>query len=760
MRALTRLPIVVAGALFAACGDSSAPEASSAAVPTFVGSAACQDCHDAEYARWHDSHHDLAMQVPTAETVLGDFDDAVFEYFGEETRFFRDGDAFVARTGGEDGAQQDFRVAYAFGVEPLQQYLMEFPNGRLQTLPFTWDSRSEADGGQRWYHVYGDDYIAPDDPLYWTGREQNWNYMCAECHSTNLDVGYDLASDTFETTWSEIDVSCEACHGPGSRHIAQAAAGEFGSGYGLEVNLDDHGRAVWRMNPDTGIAERSELAMRPPQQPESCGRCHARRGVIAPEYEYGKPLAHTHRPSLLNDGLYFADGQILDEVYVYGSFLQSRMYAAGVTCTDCHEPHSLQLKADAEPSEVCGQCHLATRFGATEHHRHELGEVACVDCHMTSRVYMGVDARRDHSFRVPRPDLTVTTEAPNACNVCHDDRDADWALAAYRDWWGESRENTPHFASALYAGRQGHANADLRQVIGDASVPGIARATALTLMRPPYADGDITVIRESLEDADPLVRIASLQAIQGWPPDWLAQLVPPLLSDPVRGVRLEAAMALAGARHLLQGQARLALDAASREYAAAQKAVQSRPEAHANLGTFAAAGGQLDRALGHYEQALAMEPAFTMARLNMADVLRRAGDEDAAEALIRDGLRRDANDAALRHSLGLLMVRKGRSAEGVAELRSAAGLEPRNSRYAYVLGVALNSTGEANAAIEFLRDAREHFPGDFEIAWALATILRDQGRVEDALDVVTALAERFPDNPDVAALASQLEANQ
>jgi tetratricopeptide (TPR) repeat protein len=700
------------------------------------------------------------MQLPTPETVLGDFDDAVFEYFGEETRFFRDGDAFFVRTRGEDGAEQDFRVAYAFGVQPLQQYLVEFPNGRLQTLPFTWDSRSGADGGQRWYHVYGDDYIAPGDPLYWTGREQNWNYMCAECHSTDLDVGYDLASDTFATTWEEIDVSCEACHGPGARHIAQAAAGEFGSGYGLEVDLDDHGRAAWQMNPETGIAERSELAMRPPQQPESCGRCHARRGVITLEYEYGKPLAHTHLPSLLDESLYFADGQIQDEVYVYGSFLQSSMYAAGVTCSDCHEPHSLQLKAESEPSEVCGQCHLATRFAATDHHKHEVGQAACVDCHMTSRVYMGVDARRDHSFRVPRPDLTVAAGSPNACNTCHEDQDADWALAAYRDWWGSSREDTPHFAIALHAGRQGHANAGLRQVIGDSSFPGIVRATALTLLRPPHADSDIVAIRASLADADPLVRIAGLRATQGWPPDWLAQLVPPLLTDPVRGVRIEAAMASAGLRELLQGQARLALDAAALEYAAAQRAIESRPEAHANLGMFAAAGGRLDKALGHYEQALAMEPAFTVARLNMADVLRQAGDEAGAEAMIRDGLRRDADDAALRHSLGLLLVRTGRSGEGLAELRTAADLDPRNGRYAYVLGVALNSTGETNAAVEFLRDARERFPGDFEIAWALATILRDQGQVEDALDVVTTLAERFPDNPDVAALASQLEANQ
>jgi tetratricopeptide (TPR) repeat protein len=760
MRAFYRFSLIVAAGLFAACGESPVPQSAPVVVPAFVGSAACRDCHDAEYGRWQGSHHDLAMQVATEETVLGDFDDAVFEYFGETTRFYRDGDDYVVKTRGADGAEDVFRVAYAFGVEPLQQYLMEFPNGRLQTLPFTWDSRREADGGQRWYHVYGDDYIGADDPLYWTGRLQNWNYMCAECHSTDLDVGYDLASDAFNTTWSEIDVSCEACHGPGAVHIAQAATGDFGTGGGFDVDLDDHGRAVWQMNPETGMAERSELAMRPPQQPESCGRCHARRGVITSQYEYGKPLADTHRTSLLDDPLYFADGQILDEVYVYGSFLQSKMYAAGVTCSDCHDPHSLLLKAGDEPSQVCGQCHLATRFESGDHHRHTVGQVACVDCHMTSRVYMGVDARRDHSFRVPRPDLTVTTGSPNACNTCHEDQDADWALAAYRDWWGSARENTPHFATALHAGRQGHANADLRGVITDSSMPGIARATALTLLRSPLAEADLAAIRASLADADPLVRIAALQAVQGWPQDWLAQLVPPLLTDPVRGVRIDAATVLAGMRELLSGQARLALDAAAREYVAAQLAVASRPEAHANLGNFAIAGGQLDKALEHYEQALAMEPEYTVARLNMADALRRAGDEERGEAVIREGLQRDSDSAALRHSLGLLLVRKGRAEEGVAELRAAADLDPGNSRYVYVLGVALNSTGEANAAIERLRDARTSFPGEFDIGWALATILRDEGRVDEALDVVTDLAARFPENRDVAALRSRLETAQ
>ena len=285
--------------------------------------------------QWAGSHHDLAMQEATADTVLGNFDDASLTHYGITSSFFRKDDRFMVRTEGPEGKLQDYEVAYTFGVYPLQQYLVPFPDGRLQALPLAWDSRSKEESGQRWFHLYPDERLAPGDVLHWTGPDQNWNYMCAECHSTNVQMGYDAGSDSFDTTWSEISVGCEGCHGPGSTHARLAESGAEGGAYGLEVNLDDRGGAVWVMNPETGIAARSEARTEPQQQPEACGRCHARRGIIAPEYEYGAPLAHTHLPALLDEGLYFADGQILDEVYVYGSFLQSRMYAAGVTCTDC-----------------------------------------------------------------------------------------------------------------------------------------------------------------------------------------------------------------------------------------------------------------------------------------------------------------------------------------------------------------------------------------------------------------------------------------
>jgi hypothetical protein len=329
--------------------------------------------------------------------MLGDFSGIDFSYFDTSTQFLTRDSEYLVKTENAAGEMQEFPIAYTFGVEPLQQYLVKFPGGRLQALPFAWDTRTSDDGGQRWYHLYPDEYIGPGDELHWTGRNFNWNFTCAECHSTNVTTGYDLASDSFDTHYDEISVGCESCHGPGSVHIAQAGAAHFDTSFGLPVNLDDRGSAVWSMNPETGIAERS-LRVDRQQQPEACGRCHSRRSVIAPNYEYGKPLTDTHMPSLLREHMYFADGQIQEEVYVYGSFVQSRMYRAGVTCTDCHNPHSGELVTGPDPNSVCAQCHLPAKFATAEHRSNR--DAGCVDCHMPARTYMGVDDRRDHSFRI------------------------------------------------------------------------------------------------------------------------------------------------------------------------------------------------------------------------------------------------------------------------------------------------------------------------------------------------------------------------
>ncbi len=684
MSACHRQIILCCMAFVFGCSEPEAPAAPAHLTQEFIGSEVCQTCHEPEYSDWLGSQHQLAMQVADHDTVLGDFSGVEFEYFGSTTRFLTRESDFLVRTQNADGQQQDFLVTHTFGIDPLQQYLVEFPGGRLQALPFAWDTRASDDGGQRWFHLYPDDYTGPGDPLHWTGSNLNWNYMCAECHSTDVKLGYDAGTDTFDTTFEEISVACEACHGPGSAHAAQASSGTFDSDFGLPVSLDDRGNAAWVMNPDTGIAKRSEPSRQ--QQTESCGRCHARRSVIAPSYEYGRPLTDTHMPALLAEQLYFADGQIQGEVYVYGSFLQSAMYRAGVTCTDCHNPHSGKLVTGPDPNDVCSQCHLTTRFTTAKHGRSGSRAGLCVGCHMPSRTYMGVDDRRDHSFRILSPDVGA------------------------------------HYGAAIAAGRKGSANDTLIAAISNTDFPAIARATMLTLLEPAPETDEIETLRSGMIDRDPLIRIAALRALRQFPAELRLQFGGDLLDDPVRGVRLQAALAVADLHDLLPASAAREFPRAAEEYRQALLAAANRPESMANLADFELRTGNTSAAARYFDLAIALGPG----------------------------------DAAIHHAYGLFLIRINQRDDALEELRRAAELEPTNSRNLYVLGVALNSLGLAEQALTLLHRAREDFPHDFDIAWALATMLRDSGDIDKARRLIDDMSTQFPDNEDIEALRQSL----
>ena len=717
----------VALAAAAACSpDAPPPPPADDLAAEFIGSAGCAGCHESAFAEWRGSHHELAMQHASDDTVLGDFNGVVVDYFGEQSRFSKQDGRFLIQTPGADGEDSQFEILYTFGVEPLQQYLVALEGGRLQALPWSWDTRPASAGGQRWFHLYPDEKILPGDELHWSGQQQNWNFMCAECHSTDLQMRYDRASRSFDTTWSEVSVGCEACHGPGSNHIAQAEQGSFAGNFGLAVDLDDRSGASWVMNTGTGIAERSAEPAHDQYQPEACGRCHARRAPIAAEYEYGRPLTDTHVPSLIENGLYYADGQIRDEVYVYGSFLQSAMYRAGVTCSDCHNPHSLALHTGPRPEDVCAQCHLPARFGSTEHTGHELGTVSCVDCHMPATTYMVVDDRRDHSFRIPRPDLTQSAGAPNACNACHGDRDAQWASAAIEDWHGSSRP--AEFATVLASAWRQPANPDLVSLYRDAQMPGIARATALSLLGQPLTGSDENAIRNALAEEDPLLRIAALDALRTSSADVRLQLAPRLLDDEIRGVRFAAGQALVDVATQLPQSVRGRLETVLAEYRESMLVTANRPESLTNLGNLDAMTGRYEAAESWYLEALSIEPRYSMARINMADMLRQTGRDDRGEPVLLEGIRLNESDAMLHHTLGLLYVRQARYDEALASLRRSVALDPSNGRFAYVLGVALNSVDSRDAAIEFAEDYLLENPADTTMQQLLQSLIQEAGQ--------------------------------
>jgi Flp pilus assembly protein TadD len=735
------------------------PKAAGAArsAATFVGRQACASCHAPEDARWRGSHHDLAMQEATAETVLGDFDGASFTYGKVTTTFSTRDGKFFARTDGPDGKLHEYPIAYTFGVYPLQQYLIAFPGGRYQALNVVWDTRPKKDGGQRWFHLYPKETVAFDDPLHWTGPYQNWNFMCAECHSTNVKKGYSAASNTYATTWSELDVSCEACHGPGSAHVAWADRVRVGKAKaedadkGLAVVLKDPARAVWEMDLTTGIAKRS-VPRTSQAEIETCARCHARRSVVSEDYVYGQPLMQTHRPALLDEELYFADGQIQDEVYEYGSFLQSKMHAAGVSCSDCHNPHDLKVAGSAD--RVCASCHLPERFETPKHHFHEAGSAgaSCVSCHMPTRDYMVIHARRDHSLRVPRPDLSVATGAPNACTQCHRGKSDRWASEAALRWWGGKVRGERSYGELIRAGREGLAGSgeELSRFVADPAKPAIRRATAASLL------GGGPALAGALADPDPLVRLGALEAVEALEPVARLSLLAPLLRDPIRTVRVGAARALASVpEETMDAAQRADFEAALAEYVRSQKVNADRGEAHGNLAAVALAQGDMAGAEAEYRAAIALTPALGGAWANLADLYRLQGRDAEAEALLREALAAAPRDPGLHHALGLTLVRLKRMPEAIVELRLAAELPPERARYAYVYGVALDAVGETGRAMKVLAAAHARHRGDREILEALASFSAKTGDRSAAMGYAKKLLALDPQNLQAQALVGQ-----
>jgi Tfp pilus assembly protein PilF len=679
----------------------------------FVGSESCRSCHSAQVAQWRSSQHHDAMAEANEQTVLGNFAGTQFRYAGITSEFFRRDGKFFVRTDGPDGRLSDFEIRYTFGVYPLQQYLTELAGGRLQALSIAWDTRPADQGGQRWFHLYPGENIRHDHELHWSRPSQNWNAMCADCHSTALRKNYDAAADRFRTRWSEISVGCEACHGPGSKHLAWARqpAGKHlraNSNKGLSVQLTERRGASWKFLAATGNATRSQPRTSEVEI-EVCAQCHSRRSQIADGYEAGKPFLDYYRPALLTRPYYHADGQQQDEAYTWGSFLQSRMYARGVTCSDCHDPHS--GKPRAAGNAVCASCHLASKYDAPAHHHHQPGSAgaACTACHMPPSNYMVIDPRHDHSLRVPRPDLSVQAGTPNACTSCHTNRGAVWAAATVRSWLGrEPRER------------------DIQ--------PTITRATAL-------ADASLSndksedLLAASLYDVSPLVRLGALRAIRQLPLEQRERLAAPLLADPVKAIRIEAAGALAAIPAQLGSMDSRVSARAIDEFLEAQRYNADRADARVNLGTFYAQRGQLAQAAIELHVALKQDPFFIPAYVNLADVYRAQGRDADAEQILRAGLARAPRSAVLHHVLGLVLVRRKQTDSALVQLERAAALEPDNPRYVYVHAVTLHSSGRANAAIVKLEQALAHHPANPDILSALTNFHREQG--------AAALAQRY-----------------
>ncbi len=713
-----------------AAAPASAASVAMLAPTIYVDNAQCLSCHPTQAAAWAPSHHAKAMAPASAQTVRGDFGGTSFKHRGVTTRFFKRDGRFFVNTEGPDGKTGDFEIKYAFGYEPLQQYLIETSDGRLQPFTVAWDTRRG-----KWFDLFPDEITPPGDVLHWSGRYQTANTMCISCHTTSFEKRYDTAADRFDSRWAEVNVSCQACHGPGQRHVDWARAKADGKN---PAELPNRGLTV-----DTRRAA-------PQRQVQLCAACHSRRAELTATAAAGEPQLDHFLPSLLREGLYHADGQQLDEVFVDGSFRQSKMYQQGVSCLDCHDAHSAKTKLQG--NALCLQCHqppanpafpqAAGNFDTPEHHHHPQGSAGaqCTACHMPAKTYMQIQPRPDHSLRVPRPDLTVAIGTPNACNQCHADKSPQWAADALTGWFG-AKQRPRHYGEVFAAARDGKAQADgaLAELAADKSQPPIVRATALDHLRSRGAAG-LDARIEATRDADAEVRAAAASGLDGLPASQRVPALAPLLKDPARAVRIAAARSLAT---LPPGQfdapVRAAFDAALAEYVAAQSVALDMPGPNLNLGALYEGMGRDAEAEAHYRRALKIDPDFTPANANLSRFLAARGRPADAEAVLSAALQRHPDIGELQYSLGLLLAEQQRLPESAEALSKAAKLMPANARAQYNHGLALQHLGQRKPAEGALLRAQRLDPDEPTYVYALAVLYAQGGQREQAI----AAAERL-----------------
>jgi len=695
------------------------------AKPSFVDSSTCVACHTSEHESWKTSHHSWALKTPDETSVLGDFNESVFVHKGEKSRFFfrKDGKYFV-EISSESLPGQIYEVKYTVGVEPLQQYLVELDGGKLQALDVSWDTKRK-----QWFHLYPDQSLKAGDGLHWTGPYKNWNARCAVCHQTNFRKNYDPQNKTYDSQWSETTITCQACHGPAEAHLKWAERPEgFDSGQWLDIGPIGFGQKFSASDPQREI--------------ETCAQCHSRRSNLGAN----SPAPMTkfpdhHRLALLRDGLYHPDGQINDEVYVYGSFLQSKMYARGVRCSDCHDPHSGGLKAQG--NAVCTQCHnpsgndkfptlKKTDYDDPSHHRHETGSpgAQCVNCHMPDKTYMQVDPRRDHSFRIPRPDLSAKLQTPNACTSCHQDKQADWAVQELRDWLGALEQRPEHFGEVIHAGRSrpNEVNRDkLIKLALDETRPAIVRATAVSTLRSVQSPEAINQVAPLIKDDSHLVRSAALGVLNSAPASVRAKLAFAALTDPVRVVRLAAARIFVNIPpQQIAPQDRSTVASAMVEYQQSLLANADFPEVQMQLAGLAMTMRQFPAAQQALKTAVGMDPQMLQAWQTLARIQAALGQEANVIATLESALENNPDSGPIEFQLGVSYAQSGNHAKAVEALERSIQFASDPPAALELLAHSYLRVGEIDKAVFRAKQLKKEFPNH-----VLSSLLQQILKVRD-----------------------------
>ncbi len=698
----------------------------------FLGDQKCSECHKKEFKDWHGSDHDKAMMVADSISVLGNFNNATFVSQGVTSRFFKKGTDFYVNTEGPDGKNHDYKIIYTFGVKPLQQYLVKFPDGHFQCLRTAWDTVKK-----KWFDLYPNFKVVHSEWLHWSRGGLNWNTMCSDCHSTNVRKNYDDKTKSFNTKFAIINVSCEACHGPGKQHVADVK--EQGSSYKASGTM--------HMNKKT----------LPRDLVDQCARCHMRREQFSANYNFQGTMADHYSPQLLETPTYYPDGQISDEDYVYGSFIQSKMYRNNVACNNCHNPHSLKLKF--EGNRLCAQCHVPQKYDTPKHHFHKENTAGaqCINCHMPGKYYMGNDFRRDHSFRIPRPDLSIKYGTPNACVGCHKSKTNQWAWTSFNKLFGPLKE--AHFSEKLAPGLLGKAGAEigLTELINDKKQPEIVRASAVRALSHYQEKEQLNKYIALLNDESPLVRGTTLDVLSEINTVDYNNYFLPLLNDSKRTVRIKAFYALAG----------LPEKQVPEDYKASYQKVKKEFNTYINSNLDFVGGlikranyllkqGNLQKAIQGYEQAIKMDNLNNQARLDLANLYYRNQDFNKTEGTYKIVISQEPKYGPAYYSLGLLYAELNRIDEATTQMQKANALMPENMRVYYNLSLLYEKNKKISKAEKILLSGLQIDNNNESLLYALAYHYSNNGEIAKAKSTLLKLVQLYPNNPQYHTLLQRL----
>lgn len=670
----------------------------------------CVNCHQQQVSNWEQSDHAKAMAIASKDTVLGNFNHSETTHYSQRAVFYTDGATFKIDLT-EDNKTTTYQVAYTFGHFPLQQYLVPAKGGRYQIFPFAWDSRSKAEGGQRWYPNYQSEDLKSNDRLHWQQSLQNWNGMCADCHSDGLKRNFEAKNNKFDTQWDNINVGCQSCHGNMESHATNL--NKPPQDKIALINSSQQTKKVinWLLSPNEAVAtlknKDGKLATTKQKKArqksmDTCFSCHALRSPLTDGFAPNKSFLEQFSPSLISQPLYHADGQIKEEVYVYGSFLQSKMFKEGVTCIDCHDAHSMKVKA--QDNSLCLQCHNAVLYQQEKHTGHSMDSEAgqCVTCHMPESTFMGVDDRRDHSFKIPRPDLSIKYNTPNACLNCHKDQDNQWAESQLKQLHGDPETLSRSEQDFIILLK--NQNLDFARhiaLINDTELNEIKRASALMLLLNTRQNISNNVITPWVNSEYPLIRLATAKIGYLLSNKDKQLSYKKLLSDEYKSIRVATAEHLLGLGFNISKQA-------LNEVLDVQKVDTWQGEGNLKQSLMWSMLGKKNKAIESLEYSINIDPYFASAYINLAELYRSSEESLKEKQLYKLALSNMPNDASIRYAYGLFLIRIGDKLASVHAFKKALTLQPENPQYAYLYLLALDATGKTKQALTELKRKIKH----------------------------------------------------